>query len=68
MLTLGVTRELPLGAAERELYIERLGKIDAENPHKFSFEHLYGNLNILDTKANSIILFTSILAAVYLGV
>jgi hypothetical protein len=65
LLTFGVTRELPLGAAQRQDYIKNLRLLSGAEAQRYLFEHLYSNLDVLDNKTNSMIQFISVLLAVY---
>jgi hypothetical protein len=68
-VTLGVTSDLPFGERERGPYIEGLQQLD--DPNKKSqllvFDHLYGNLSVLDGKTNSLVQVSSVLSAIYVG-
>jgi hypothetical protein len=64
---LGVLAELPLEKPDKERYWQWLKKLRGEDEDKFFIDHLTRHLDVLDGKANAVILFTSILAAVYLG-
>src|ERR1700685_3702765 len=66
ILTAGATLGLPLGRNDKDKYIQSLRDMDKHDPEKFVFENLIGNLNILDFKANSTLLFVPILTAIYL--
>jgi hypothetical protein len=49
------------------LYIERLRTLNENAAQKLVFEHLYTNLDVLDTKSSSLIQFVATLTTIYAG-
>lgn len=70
-LTRLIKAGLPLGAQEVDKYIAAWNSLlDAPevNEHELQramFDHMYGNLGVLDSKANSLVQLTGILVATY---
>jgi hypothetical protein len=63
---LRITVELPLEERDRKDYLTWLEKLHEKNRDQFIIDHLTRHLDVLDSKANAVILFTSVLALVYL--
>jgi hypothetical protein len=63
---LRITIELPLEDQDRKAYLAWVEKLHKKNRDEFIINHLTRQLDVLDSKANAVILFTSILAVVYL--
>jgi hypothetical protein len=62
---LRITVALPLGDQDRKDYLAWVGKLHDKKRDQFIIDHLTRHLDVLDSKANAVILFTSILALVY---
>jgi hypothetical protein len=69
LVTLGVTSDLPFGKPHRGSYIESLRELNDPNRKNqlLVFDHLYGNLSVLDGKTNSLVQVSSVLSAIYVG-
>jgi hypothetical protein len=57
--------ELPKTPEEVAAHIVALAHLTDTRAHKDIFDHLYGNLSILDSKSSSLLTFNSIICTVY---
>jgi hypothetical protein len=62
----GITEGLPVTDEEKHRYSAALKSL--EERRKFVFSHLYGNLDALDNKTNSLIQFSSVIVAIYIAI
>lgn len=68
IISFGVIAELPIGEKEKKEYLTNLSEVLVRREQqRLLFAHFYYSLDIIDTKAGSMMQYISVLSALYVG-